>query len=99
MNNEDITQKEREELEKTSRLENAALFGTAQEIAELYKELGSVEVSAVALGYACRYRGPEHVKALVENGADFNIENDSYGRYQCWNTNYFICILDINMEM
>ncbi len=99
MNNEDITQKEREELEKTSRLENAALFGTAQDIAELYKELGSVEVSAVALGYACRYRGLEHVKALVENGADFNIENDSYGRYQCWSTNYAIGLLDINRAL
>ncbi len=95
MSYEELTQEELAEIEKVRALENATLFKTAAEVAELYKELGEVKVSACALGYACRYKGLGHVKALVENGASFNIENstDMYRIYQCWGTNYAVGLL------
>ena len=97
----ELTQEEQAEIEKVRALENATLFKTAAEVAELYKELGEVEVSACALGYACRYKGLEHVKALVENGASFNVENstDMYRKYQCWGTNYAVGLLDFNKAL
>ena len=101
MSYEELTQEELAEIEKVRALENATLFKTAAEVAELYKELGEVKVSACALGYACRYKGLGHVKALVENGASFNIENstDMYRIYQCWGTNYAVGLLDFNKAL
>lgn len=97
----ELTQEEQAEIEKVRALENATLFKTAAEVAELYKEFGEVEVSACALGYACRYKGLEHVRALVENGASFKIENstDMYRKYQCWGTNYAVGLLDFNKAL
>lgn len=97
----ELTQEERADIEKVRALENATLFKTAAEVAELYKELGEVEVSACALGYACRYKGLEHVRALVENGASFKVENstDMYRKYQCLGTNYAVGLLDFNKAL
>ena len=50
MSYEELTQEELAEIEKVRALENATLFKTAAEVAELYKELGEVKVSACALG-------------------------------------------------
>ncbi len=52
-------------------LENAVLTKSPEEIVILYQQLGEVECSARALGLACRFCGLAHVKALVENGANF----------------------------
>lgn len=57
--------------EKRAVLENAVLTKSPEEISMLYRQLGQVENSARALGLACRFRGLEHVRALVEGGADF----------------------------
>lgn len=52
-------------------LENAVLTKSPQEAAALCKQLGENENSCRALALACRYRGLEYVKALVESGATF----------------------------
>lgn len=52
-------------------LENAVLLGTPQEAAVRCKQLGEGENSCRALGFACRFRGLEYVKALVKSGANF----------------------------
>ena len=65
-------------------LEYAVLTRTPWEVAELCKDLREGENSCRALGLACRYRGMEYVKALVENGATFRYikpENNMGGYY------------------
>lgn len=52
-------------------LEAAVLTGTPEEAAAICKTLGEGENSCRALALACRYRGMEYVKALVESGATF----------------------------
>ncbi|MDE6031465.1 MAG: leucine-rich repeat domain-containing protein, partial [Oscillospiraceae bacterium] len=94
-----ISQEERAEVEKALALEKATLFKSAAEVSELYKELGEVKLSGAALGYACRYKGLEYVKALVENGANFDIiwdGNDLYRIHQGWGSNYALGLLDFN---
>lgn len=58
-------------MENSQILENAVLTKTPQEAAALCKQLGENENSCRALALACRYRGLEYVKALVESGATF----------------------------
>lgn len=60
--------------EKSEALEISVLRDTPKEIETEYKRLGSVEFSARALGLACRFRGLETVKVLVENGAEFRFD-------------------------
>lgn len=57
--------------DKRAVLEQAVLTRSPEEVSILFKQLGQVENSARALGLACRFRGLEHVRALVEAGADF----------------------------
>ncbi|MDE7280324.1 MAG: leucine-rich repeat domain-containing protein [Ruminiclostridium sp.] len=57
--------------EKTKLLEQAAANSSPEEIKQLCEKLGKLEYSARALGIACRFRGVEWVKALVEGGASF----------------------------
>lgn len=72
--------------EKVVELEYAALNLPPEEIAETYARIGSVEFSARALAIACRFRGVECVRALVEGGASFetpftNYMIQTYGSY------------------
>lgn len=63
-------------------LENAVLTKTPQEAAALCKQLGENENSCRALALACRYRGLDHVKALVESGATFKYtKSEEIGGY------------------
>lgn len=57
---------------KSIDLEYAILKVTPQEAVTMLKKLDKGETSGRALGFACRFRGLEHVKALVEAGACFN---------------------------
>lgn len=59
------------EAAKVKELEYVALNDTPEEIAQICSRLGKVEYSAKALGIACRFRGVEYVRALVEGGASF----------------------------
>lgn len=63
-------------------LENTVLTKTPQEAAALCKQLGENENSCRALALACRYRGLDHVKALVESGATFKYtKSEEMGGY------------------
>lgn len=76
--------------EKVSTLTNAVAYSTPEEIREIYKNLGEVEFTARALAIACRYRGLEHVKALVECGATFDYERSGriHAAYDCEEVNF-----------
>lgn len=67
-----ITYTQTEQLKKVRELENAAMSCSPDEISEVYKKLGGVEFTARALGLACRFRGVDCVRALVEGGATFD---------------------------
>lgn len=60
------------EAQKIAVLEEAVLFRTPEEIAEIYKRLGELKYTARALGFACHYRGLDVVKALVDCGAELS---------------------------
>lgn len=64
--------------EKSKALDNAATNCSPEEIKQICEELGEVEYSARALGIACRFRGVEYVKALVEGGANFRAPLTNY---------------------
>ena len=57
--------------EKAARLQHAVLNSSVEELGIIYNEFGEIEMSAPALGLACRFRGLDVVKALVEKGATF----------------------------
>lgn len=59
------------EEQKTEALEQAVFKCSPEEITELYKKRKKANYTARALGFACRYRGLDMVKALVETGASF----------------------------
>lgn len=85
-----------EKAQKVAELEYAVLNSSARDIAEVCARVGKVEMSARALGIACRYRGIECVKALVEGGASFeypftNYMIDTYGTY---GDDYSVMLLD-----
>lgn len=58
-------------MEDSQILAEAVLTKSPAEADERYKRFGYVENSCRALGLACRFRGLEMVKTLVENGATF----------------------------
>jgi len=60
--------------EKHEILESAVLEQSPSEVSKVFEELGEVWVTAFALGYACRFRGLEMVKVLVEGGATFKLD-------------------------
>ena len=91
--------------EKAARLQHAVLNSSVEEIGTIYDELGEIEMSAPALGLACRFRGLDIVKALVEKGATFDFPSTEkieeqyhcyigkkYGNYR---TNYAMYLLKI----
>ncbi|MDE6363572.1 MAG: hypothetical protein K2L86_04795, partial [Lachnospiraceae bacterium] len=96
----ELTQEERAKI-----LQQAVLNDAVEEIKEQYDELGDVEMSAPALGLACRFRGLDVVRALVEKGAtfDFPATAEIETKYRCYvgqkyanyRTNYSLYLLKI----
>ncbi|MDE7477919.1 MAG: hypothetical protein K2M91_08205, partial [Lachnospiraceae bacterium] len=89
--------------EKAALLERAVINSSVEELSKVYDELGIVEMSAPALGLACRFRGLDVVKVLVEKGATFDFPStrkieetyncyigQHYGNYR---TNYSMYLL------
>ena len=77
----ELTQKE-----KAEALEQAVINCSAEELSKIYDKLGYVEMSAPALGLACRFRGLDIVKILVEKGAtfDFPLTEETEIIYHCY---------------
>ena len=73
------------EKQKTLEFERIVLTGTFDEIKAKYQEVGPIELPARSLGMACRFRGLEVVKALVELGLYFHrpTEPSFRGKYDC----------------
>lgn len=96
----ELTQEERAKI-----LQQAVLNNSVEEIEERYDKLGDVEMSAPALGLACRFRGVDVVRALVEKGAtfDFPSTEEIETKYHCYvgqkyanyRTNYSLYLLKI----
>lgn len=72
--------------EKAARLQHAVLNSSVEELGIIYNEFGEIEMSAPALGLACRFRGLDVVKALVEKGATFDFPSTKKieERYHCY---------------
>lgn len=66
--------------EKAARLQHAVLNSSVEELGIIYNEFGEIEMSAPALGLACRFRGLDVVKALVEKGATFDFPSTKKNR-------------------
>lgn len=83
--------------EKHDLLVDAVLTKTPSEVAELYKSLGKMDFTAYVLGLACRYRGLDMVKVLVEGGAEFPFELKTarkiFGYYVVEGANYASALL------
>ncbi len=104
MNYENIPQENKAEI-----LESAVINGSSEEIVKTFKELGYIEMTARALGLACRFRGVEFVKTLTESGATFDIPKteDAERRYHCysgakWNnyrSNFALYLLNITKHI
>lgn len=60
--------------EKTEKLEMGVMQEAPAKVAKAFEQMGKVDFTARALGLACRYRGLETVKALVECGASFSFD-------------------------
>lgn len=65
------------EAAKIAALEQAVLSDTPDEVSTLCQELGEVVLTAHILGIACRFRGVDMVKVLVENGASFRCDKET----------------------
>lgn len=89
--------------EKAALLQRAVLNSSVEELSKIYDELGFVEMSAPALGLACRFRGLDVVKCLVEAGASFDFPSteEAEETYHCYagtkkgdyRTNYSVYLL------
>lgn len=89
--------------EKAARLQQAVINSPVEEISKLYDELGAVEMSAPALGLACRFRGLAMVETLVGKGATFDFPStkkieetyDCYigQKHKNYRTNYSMYLL------
>lgn len=75
-------------------VESIALTGTAKELADAVSGIGEGYVAAHALGTACRFRGLEHVKALVESGASFEYSGVTLSGFQIWKYDYTFALLE-----
>ncbi len=71
---------------KAEILESTVINGSAEEIAAAFKELGHIEMTARALGLACRYREAKVVRTLIEHGASFDFpkSEELERRYHCY---------------
>lgn len=70
---------------KTLLFEKTLLAGSVEDIKNCYESIGMIEMSARSLGMACRFKGLEYVKALVEMGFTFSFaDTPSFaGKYDC----------------
>lgn len=90
---------------KAEILERAVLNETPEQLAQTYRELGHIEMTARALGLACRFGGAEKVRVLAECCATFDIPHDETveRRYHCYSgmkfenyrSNYALYLLKI----
>lgn len=104
MNYENIPQENKAEI-----LESAVINDSSEDIVKTFKELGYIEMTARALGTACRFRGLETVKTLVDCGATFDIPKteDAERRYHCYSgtkqsnyrSNYALYLLNISKHI
>ena len=71
--------------EKAARLQEAVINSSVDALSKVCDELGEVEMTAPALGLACRFRGIDAVRVLVEKGAvfDFPSTEEMEIRYHC----------------
>ncbi|MDE7417114.1 MAG: leucine-rich repeat domain-containing protein [Lachnospiraceae bacterium] len=91
--------------EKAAQLQQAVVNCSVEELSDVCEELGAVEMSAPALGLACRFRGLDVVKTLVEKGMtfDFPSTEEIEAKYRCYigqnyanyRTNYSLYLLKI----
>ena len=89
--------------EKAAHLQRAVINSSVEELTKIYGELGFVEMSAPALGLACRFRGLDVVKCLVKEGASFDFPSteEVEETYHCYagtkkgdyRTNYSVYLL------
>ena len=90
---------------KTLLFEKMVLTGSIEEIKNCFSEIGMIEMPARSLGMACRFRGLEVVKTLIQLGFDFCYTNTPAfrGKYDCGYTtagfyqvasDYLLLILD-----
>ncbi|MDE7202639.1 MAG: leucine-rich repeat domain-containing protein [Lachnospiraceae bacterium] len=93
------------QVEKAAQLQQAVINCSVEELLKVYEELGDVEMSAPALGLACRFRGLDMVAALFEKGItfDFPSTEEIETNYRCYigqkyanyRTNYSLYLLKI----
>lgn len=89
--------KELSQKQKSRILEGAVLEKTPKEVSRVLKELGAVTFTARALGLACRYRGLDMVKALIEGGARFDNFIGTNHRYEnIWLTVNTVCAREMS---
>ena len=91
--------------EKAVRLQQAVINSAVGELSNVCEELGYVEMAAPALGLACRFRGLDAVKVLVDAGItfDFPSTGEIETKYRCYigqkyanyRTNYALYLLKI----
>lgn len=62
---------ESKQCEKFDALKDAVMCDSPDGVSKMLKSSGELEFTALALGLACRYRGLDMVRALVEGGAKF----------------------------
>lgn len=60
--------------EKFEALKQAVMRDSPNDVADMLGEFGELEFTAMALGLACRYRGLDMVRALVDGGAKFTYD-------------------------
>lgn len=97
---EEIAKHTRDLAEKWRTVEPLTLTGTAKELADAVAKANEGYMSAHALGIACRFRGLEHVKALVESGASFEYDGVNIDGYTAvWKYNYSLALLERNAAM
>lgn len=83
--------------QKKETLESAVMCKSAAETGEICKSLGKIHFSARSLGIACRFKGIDYVKALVENGATFVYDYTKVvSMIYYWRTDFALTLLDIN---
>lgn len=85
----------RSQMDKCAILEHAVLTSSPEELSALYRQLGQIQMSARALGLACRFRGLAHVRALVESGANFiYVRHEGAGAF--YELRYWLTLLEMN---
>lgn len=66
--------KELKQYEKFDVLKDAVMHDSPDDVFKMMSEFGELEFTALALGLACRFRGLDMVRALVDGGAKFTYD-------------------------